>query len=155
MTLEEFSQKFYRDTRRNIEKHGQSLVLVGADGRDPGFVYTIGNAERGLPELLAVGVAAAVAMNALGAIMREMDRRFADGAVVDIGGKCPVRVIDACPTVKRKFTIQAGRFLETDDYDVQQVVVPDPQGRFPGDPDCAAPWRDLPLYPRKPEGRLQ
>jgi hypothetical protein len=150
--IEEFARKFYRQTRRNIETHGQALVAV-MDGTP--FVYTIGNHGRGLPELLAVGFSAPETMNELGRMMRHRGRRFDDGETVDVGGDCPVRMIDAHPAVKELFTIQVARFYGTADYDVQQIVAPDTQGRFPGDPDCAAPWRDLPLYPRKPEGRLQ
>lgn len=45
-----------RDVRRNIDSYGQQLVVIFPDGpNDSGFAYTIGNAERGLPELLLIG----------------------------------------------------------------------------------------------------
>lgn len=44
-----------REVEQNINAFGQHLFQVFADGAEPGFTYTIGNADRGLPELLLIG----------------------------------------------------------------------------------------------------
>jgi hypothetical protein len=51
------------------------------------FVYTIGNYECGLPELLLFGPAYRT-LNAITARMRDNGRAFADGEAIDLGGRC-------------------------------------------------------------------
>ena len=77
-----------REVRQNIEAFGQHLFQVFGDRPDPGFTYTIGNTDRGLPELLLIGdfpshIAAGL-LNELGAKMREDGKPLATG-LVDIG----------------------------------------------------------------------
>jgi Domain of unknown function (DUF4262) len=65
---------------------------------------------------------------------------------LDFGAKCPVRVYLADDSVKDEFTIQASAFYGDRDYLVMQVVVPDTERRFPGDPACAAPYSEITIY---------
>jgi hypothetical protein len=128
--------------QKNIKKHGQHVFVIF--DYEPPFMYTIGNHERGLPELLFVGDADdawAGVLNRLGYIMREQRRdAFRDGELVSVGGKFPVKIVNTSARAKLEFTLVVGQYYATDDYRVQQVVLCDTQGKFPGDPECAEPY---------------
>ncbi|APH74873.1 DUF4262 domain-containing protein [Aquibium oceanicum] len=101
-----------REVKQNIESYGQHLSQVFGDGSDPGFIYTIGNADRGLPELLLIGdfpshIAAGL-LNELGAKMREDGKPLATG-LVDIGWSIPVKVRQAGPLARSRYTIRGDR----------------------------------------------
>ena len=125
----------------NINMHGQHLfgIFPTEDGQEPAFFYTIGNALKGLPELLLVGnfppnIASGI-LNDFGQKMREDNKPLVEG-LVDIGWSFPFKVRNAGGDVRDRFTIQAGRFLDREDYDVQQIMVCDPEGKYPGDEGC-------------------
>src|SRR3546814_11685015 len=65
---------FYAAIDHNIMRTGQHLLAVFADGDDPAFIYTIGHALQGLPDLLLVGnfdrAVTGTLLNVLGARMR-------------------------------------------------------------------------------------
>lgn len=127
--------------------------MLAVFGGDQPFTYTIGNAEKGLPELLMVGIGSKTShdvLNDLSEKMVERGRAFDDLERVDVGGKVPVCVIEADDVVKEKFTIQVGGALGIDDrdYRVLQVLCPDEEGRLPWQSDCAEPYRSLPVYKR-------
>lgn len=129
-----------REVRKNIEIRAQHVFAVFPDGAgSPGFAYTIGNAIRGLPELLIIGnfapTLAAMILNELGDKMREDGRPFPEG-LVDIGWTYPFKVRRASPSARSRFTIQAGEYWRTEDYDVLQVMICDREGRYPGDEGC-------------------
>lgn len=121
-----------------IDSHGQHLIGVFPTHDDPGipFVYTIGNASIGLPELIIVGPFPAptvgAILNLIGVKMREEGKPFSED--VDIGGKFPLKVHNASGAAKSEWTIQAGQFLGHEDYAVQQLLLCDPEGRYPGEP---------------------
>jgi hypothetical protein len=142
-----FRNRFYRGIRADIENHKRSVICVGADEDNPSFAYTIGNQRRGLPELLVIGVDAAGAgiLNRLSDMMIERGCAFGDSELVSLGGKFPCKVVGAGERAQRDFTIQAGQFFGTETYDVLQVLTPDRDGRFPDEPDCAAPYCDIPV----------
>lgn len=124
----------HAQTRSNIDQHGQSVVAVF--GGQP-FAYTIGNAEKGLPELLLVGryspEFACTVLNGIGAAMRARGWPLEEHS---FGGKFPVKLRPAGPDARTEYTIQAGQFLDTEDYGVLQVLIPDPAGHYPGEPEC-------------------
>jgi hypothetical protein len=158
-TAEDFA-RFRRKTQENIERTGRSVVGVfpGANSEDPtndAFAYTIGNALRGLPELLLIGMYGETHMiNALSDRMIERGMKFGDGEVVSLGGPHPVRVFDADESVKDQFTIQATNYFGTREYDVMQVVLPDTEGRFPWQAGCAEPYRRVVVH-RAQQGALR
>jgi Domain of unknown function (DUF4262) len=135
----------------DIERNGRHIIGVvaclGTDDQDLPFAYTIGNAYGlYLPELLVIGPRSAFPiLNELSEMMIERDAAFTDGELVSLGGRFPVRVITASQEARENYTVQAGVFYGHDNYSLMQVVLPDGEGRFPGDPRCAAPWRDVPL----------
>lgn len=142
--------------RDNIARTGRHImgVFPDVDSEDPlneSFTYSIGNSLRNLPELLLVGLCGeSFAINALSELMLKRGRKFDDGEIVSLGGPFAVCVVDASEDVKREFTIQVGRQLgiADQDYDVMQVVLPDKDGRFPWQPDCAEPYRRVRTWRR-------
>lgn len=138
--------------RRNIDEHGQHLMRVLLTEDDPEgalpFVYTIGNYERGLPELLLIGFAERPflnILNQLGEIQRERKVGFYHGELVDLGGSYPVRIVDAGVVGRDEYAVQVSVFYGTDDYPVRQVLICDRAGRFPDNPECDAPYRSQPV----------
>jgi hypothetical protein len=100
----------------------------------------------GLPELLLIGgIAGADALNDLSQKMIERHAAFNDGELVKLGGKFPVKIVNADQRAQRDYTIQAGEHLGHEAYAVQQVLIPDRSGRYPSDPECAAPYSAVPV----------
>lgn len=124
-----------------VQHSGQAIqgVFPTAGDKFELFFYTIGNASRGLPELMVIGRlrndTAMLLLNTLGAIMREKGKAFEEG-LFDIDWNFPVKIRNAGAVVKDRFTVQAGQYLGREDYVVQQVMICDPRGRFPGDEGC-------------------
>lgn len=128
-----------REVKQNIDAFGQHLFQVFADGAEPGFTYTIGNVDRGLPELLLIGdfpsrIAAGL-LNELGAKMREAGKPLPTG-MIDIGWSIPLKVRKAGPLAQARYTVQVDEYLGHDRYSVLQIMVCDENGRYPGDPSC-------------------
>jgi hypothetical protein len=139
-----YAEKRSQEIRADIDRYGRHIVGVfpTKDDVGPPFAYTIGNEEKGLPELLVIGVSRNGGfLNILSDMMVERGGRFADGELVDIGGPYPVKVIDANATAQTEYTVQAGVFHGYENYSVQQVLVPDRDGHFPDDARCDARYR--------------
>lgn len=121
-----------REVMQNIDAFGQHLFQVFSDRAGPGFTYTIGNADRGLPELLLIGdfpshIAAGL-LNELGAKMRERASRCPP-ALIDIGWSIPIKVRSTGLHVRTRYTIQVDQYLGHDRYSVLQIMVCDETGR--------------------------
>jgi hypothetical protein len=141
--------------KKQIRRHGVAVISVRPDpGAAPDamcFHYTVGLHGDGLPELLLIGgedLSRALEVLAdLAEVMRERPARFADGELVSLGGKYPVKVInvghanlDEAWTVRMRYTCAVQYFYGTIEYDVQQMLVSDLRGRYPGNPACAEPY---------------
>ena len=140
--------EFYSRITDIIEEHEQYIQAVLGEVTRLAFGYTIGNTERGLPELLPVGNFShsdlGFLLNGLGETMRKRGRPFDNGEVVSYGGKRPVKIINA-GTQAKEYAIQVAEYYHTDEYAIQQVLVPDQEGRFPGETGCAAPFSEVPV----------
>jgi len=135
-----------------IAKDGQAVTIVYPTVFDPpdtlAFMYTIGNYGRGLPELLVVGtdsVIIANVLNRLGRIQRERGTPFADEELVSVGGKFSLRIVDAGEIGRTQYAISVGKYYDTQDYEVRQVLLPDLQGRWPDTPGCDLPYAEQPV----------
>lgn len=128
---------FYVKMANTIKAHGRQVLAIDSEGKAPPFFYTIGNHVKGLPELLLIGPWApelgCKALNILSEQMLERNHGFANGELANIGGEHSMQIWDATLVAKLQYTIQASEYFGTQDYAVQQVVIPDPKGRFPGD----------------------
>jgi hypothetical protein len=126
----------------NIEKHGQHVMSVaaGTAPADGDFAYTIGNHECGMPELLITGKISysfAPLLNQLGKVQRDRGFGFRDNEIVSLGGKYPVYMVDAGDAGRTQCAKFVGAYYGTNDFALLQVIFPDPEGRWPGDPGCA------------------
>jgi Domain of unknown function (DUF4262) len=139
----------------HIEQSGQAVQVVYLTADDPPgsqpFMYTVGNHERGLPELLIVGTSDpmfADVLNRLGNIQRDRGTGFADEELVSVGGQFPLRIVDAGEIGRREYATFVGIYCDTDLFEVRQVLLPDTHGRWPDSPECDAPYCNQPILSR-------
>lgn len=140
--------RFYASIRKTIDTHHQ-MVLGIPDGQIT-FAYTIGNTERGLPELLMFGAPpldAQVILNRLGERMRGLNMPFPSGQKISFGGKFPVKIVNVTDerTCKNDFTVQVGQFYNHENYKVQQVLICDKAGTYPDEFGCLPPFSKCPV----------
>jgi len=74
----------------------------------------------------------------------ERGRALEHEELVGVGGKFPLRVVDA-GDLGRHYAAFARIYYATETLEVRQVLLPDPQGRWPDTPGCAAPYREQPI----------
>jgi hypothetical protein len=137
---------FYDEISQVISEHG--WVIIGLGSENPlsfiPFIHTIGNYECGLPELLMIGPSDTEVLAAITVRMRNNDRAFADGETIDIGERYKPKAFWANDEA-REYTPEVGKYYGSNDYTVQQIVIPDKLGRYPGDRQCDLPFRWVPL----------
>ena len=141
-------RRLHDDIDGDVKRDGRSVMCIGGEEDSPPFCYTIGNALVGLPELLMIGSIKeqdANLLNRLSLKMLERHAAFDDGELVDAGTVLPLKVINADKRAHDEYTIQAGQHLGHENYVVQQVLIPDKSGRYPDDPECAAPYAAMPV----------
>ena len=135
----ELRDRFYRDIGNNIDRYGWHLMAIFGDDDGPQFIYTIGNHDYGLPELISIGCPPSL-FNSVCKRMHQQGRPFTSGELINMGGKYSLMALDAGEEAKASYTVQVGEWYQTDDYSVQQIIIPDTLGRYPGDPNCEAPY---------------
>jgi hypothetical protein len=135
--------------RANIDAHGQHVWIVvplkdGPPGEFP-FAYTVGNHERGMPELLVTGPVSSDMgrwLNYLGEMQRERNQGFEEGEIVRFDHGLALKMADAGSRGRNECAIGVSAFFDTDSFDLLQVLVGDTAGRFPDDPG----FTDDPYY---------
>jgi hypothetical protein len=149
-----FRRAFNRAVSNSIKRGTREFVRVCPTVNDEdefiGFSYTVGNAARGLPELLILGAYSPDICSALHKLSEKLVERgcaFSDGEEIFIGGKFPVKIVNADERAKHEYTCAATGRFGAQNYRVQQVLAPDRDGRFPGNPDCCAPFNVPVLSP--------
>lgn len=72
-------QAFLKKADEKIAESGRMILMVGGDAEQgtPGYAYTIGLTERGLPEIVAFGLGPEVH-----AILNDLSQRLMDGKVL-------------------------------------------------------------------------
>jgi hypothetical protein len=137
--------EFYQHMANVIAEKKRIILAIPNNKKEPGFFYTIGNQEKGSPELLVIGNfdpdAITILLNELSEKLLEQGKPFNNGELINLGGEQSVAVWSATDHVHTEYTIQAGQFYGNEDYEVQQVVIPDNNGRWPEDPLCHKSWR--------------
>lgn len=128
---------FQQQIQSNIDRVGQHVF--GASPTSPGdeaFLYTVGNALRGLPELLIVGniplEMGCMILNVIGDHMRK-NERAPDEGLLDLDWSFPFKIRKCSDLAKEEYTIQCGQFLGRENYDVLQVMICDKSGKYPGE----------------------
>lgn len=134
-----------------MDKHAQYAKLIEENGRavqgvwgDNPFCYTIGNHSKNLPELLLIGpfsppVITAM-LNHISDDMLKTGIAPAEGEL-DIGGNFPLMVRKCGEIAKSVYTIQVGQYYDTEDYGLLQIMICDPFGRFPLDPEIEPAYK--------------
>lgn len=123
---------FNTKVAQSIAKYGVHIVGVNTN---PPFFYTIGRHGLGLPELLLVGPFhhenAFDWLNRIHLILAH--RAAVQGETISLGGTFPVRLLNVTKQLSRvqgDYTVQVGEFYRTTEYKIQQVLIPDHQGRL-------------------------
>ena len=142
-----------RELRKQIDQHirkgRRSIIGVLATEDDPfpqSYIYTVGNAREGFPEIICLQAdlgGHGNILNLASDLQRNRGRAFDHREVVLLaqGARFPVKFLNVTnDLVKDQYTGRAGWYLRTEDYEIRQLVMPDTQGRFPGDPECAEPY---------------
>lgn len=125
--------------RENIRRYGWHATGVFASQGSPEYVYTTGLTETyGHPELVIAGLPARTGHSLLVAAAEriEQDGPLEDGTGYDrIASGFLVRARDVAPAFCRlEFSVSKAYYGRP--VAVRQLVWPDPQGRFPGEPGC-------------------
>jgi hypothetical protein len=136
-------------TAENIDRFGWKLCGVLGDGDHFPFIHTLGNHGCGLPELLTIGCDNGDVVNSVCELMRKRNRPFRDGELIELRYyEYPLKALDANDEAKI-YAWRVEAYYGTDDYTVQQLLIPDSSGRYPGDPECAVPWCLVPILKGK------
>ena len=142
MSDEQALLKILTRVRGDIARAGLSVIYIG-DGADS-YLYTAGRTNRHLPELLIIcPLVPQTAYGLMNAIDTAMPERLISGSMLDIGGEFPLKVLDAEDPRALEEYARIARQLYGNKVTVQQLVLPDLQGRYP--PDCAPPYSRQPL----------
>jgi len=123
----------------NVMRHKRHLMHIMCG--DGSFAYSIGNHTRNLPELLVLGnwpfdITAAT----LNLLSEKFEAEGEQLGVIDIGFTMPVKVREASAKAKEDYTFQATYWLNSQDYRVLQVMLPDKNGKYPDEEGCLTPF---------------
>jgi hypothetical protein len=127
-----------------VEASGWCIQAVdrGQDSNSPPYAYSVGMAKKGLPELLMTGVVPPLASHTLNQIcFKMMDGKIRGFDEEKISGLTPItfklRELDVKDV--EKFLPICIRYGKHTGKPIQfmQVMFPDGNGRYPGDPDCS------------------
>ena len=138
---------FASKLEETIRRTGRTIIGTwgGEEGSETAFAYTIGHADRDLPELIVTGMngdSAQYLLNNVGDMLfAQADRQVGDTA--DRGampreydlGHIKVRIVDA-PSAPGTHALQALYRAERKGVALKgckQIVWPDREGNFPGD----------------------
>jgi hypothetical protein len=163
MSTEEFLRDMDAKIKKGIAECGWFAISVGADGDGPGWTYTIGLRDRGWPEIIVWALSPLIAHKLLGAAIAEWEKAGgppADGAVTTELANMPTayRHLPQSEDLD-EIMQQAWNYYATPaaqpHMDAVQMVWPDPQEKFPWDPECdpnMASWQSY-VVDWRPAGR--
>lgn len=142
-------KKIYADIEANIEKHGLTVIGVFADpvGMKPTFSYSIGLTDRGWPEMIMVGLHAPYAKGFINALARRPEPPKI-GEQIDDLADLPIRIGAVSEEAIKAYMVQSTARQERTDGPrptAVQVIYPDKDGRFPGEPGYDLDPRTQPL----------
>jgi hypothetical protein len=120
-----------------ISDYGWGVIVVGGDSSQPSFAYTLGLADKALPELLVIGLPAPAAHSILNAAARvAVDAGgLAVGRPIEGVANMPLHVRPVDAAVARKVCRMAAVRVQAD-LAVHQLVWPSPEGNYPGEEGC-------------------
>lgn len=113
------------------------------------YAYTIGNALHGGPELLLIGSADPGVRDLLHHVSRMLPREPRSGYTFkpQAKGSVILKVVDANVGKASEVlhTLRIAEYHLATPFKLMQVLLPDPNGLYPGDPRCAEPYRRVPV----------
>jgi len=143
-------ETFLRAALDNVAGSGRHIQGVGPGEGKPAFCYTAGNCEKGYPELLLIGnfdprIIAQV-LNQMSDDMIENQARPEGKVLPWPDSEYPVlaRAVTDPAMVRDKYTLLVDDILCIKEYDIIQIVLCDPTGKFPGD-EGIEPYFDITL----------
>ncbi|MFI7208458.1 DUF4262 domain-containing protein [Micromonospora aurantiaca (nom. illeg.)] len=147
-------EDFMRRQGEMIDRVGWSVTLVHPSGDDDTgspYAYTVGLTAHGYPELLIAGLDPAISqqlLNDLAARVYDRAERFSHGQRIgDLIAGYDAAIIDGEPTEQMCPGAAIARYGQ-EQVRVQQIVWPDPDGRFPWDDGYAYPSEVQPVIDR-------
>ena len=147
MSDDDILAAFDAETARTIKRHGHQVVGVfDPDGEGVPFAYTVGRSLLGRPELFITG---GMPLHVLGRLLNDA-AAMDDEAPIEAGERrdgllagYPAWFVEADPRAAEMNValrlVPSARAL--------QVVWPDVDGRFPGDPGYGLTAEHQPLHP--------
>lgn len=128
---------FYNGVKENIDKYGVSLTSVfDPDDAAPPFTYSIGMSQLQLPELIIQGLppeSSAATINLIHEMAEQRSFDYSQPCIVTglLEGGYKLAFMPVDERCKKDYTIQVGRYYNSEHYDVVQIVVPDRNNLFP------------------------
>ena len=124
-----------------IARYGWYVIGVVGDTPGETFFYTVGLTAAEHPELVVSGLPQQTAHNILTELAIRVVRHGADisGELADVIRGLPVRIVDV--SAADVPTNVAFRIYGEERVSACQVVWPDPDGRFPWEPEFGLSWR--------------
>ena len=133
-----WAEKIDRKIAEGIERTGYYVVGVGAGPKTPSFFYSVGFYKHGHPEIVLTSLAPDNAHGMIAScyhLITDHDRCFTDGSESDEVANMPVRFRLTSPDpTAMPYTFcdrYYGHFVPR-----LQLIWPDTEGHFPGDPEC-------------------
>jgi len=118
-----------------IEEHGHMVQSVLSDGGLVGFSYTVGLSLSLNEELLVIGLPPTLATAALNGVARALAGGDPGATDLEIGLNVPVRLRECPKEEASRHLPLVGVLLPKSPGRIRQVIWPDPNGYFPGDPN--------------------
>ncbi len=123
-----------------IEKHGFTVMGVLSDGTAPGFAYTVGLSEKGLADVVVLGLDFGTAQQMLSAVaQRHMSKTLTDFNKVEEIATVALRLVGADDFGGQVMLSAKNRAIERGGvFTALQLIYPDEDGHFPDSPRCSA-----------------
>lgn len=155
----ESRDQYLRMVRENVEKFGwhDQGVFPTEDAPGNPFNYTVGLMENFThPELLIVGIDPRLAHQLLSAAVERIrdGEAFTDGSETASLTEGATRVTFRALTpeqVAATMGLARRYYVGNDDVAALQVLLPDPNGYFPGEEGCDSDWAGLQSIDEIPE----
>jgi hypothetical protein len=129
-----------------IAQHGWTVLGIERSTSFPQYSYTVGLVEKGMPELIMVGLdseSSRVALNRLATRLLGGEVLLAGAQLRDIIPLFPVEVRELSVAVASKNLRFSGLFAKNRPWRAFQVFWPDPAGLFPWDENFDTQWLQL------------
>lgn len=147
---------FLQDVMDTIDKHGRAVQGVFSNEGESTFHYTVGNAEKNLPEVIVAGLPMEVGHYVCNRASREAEEgtvTLVPGSVLPgyLGGNSEFDLVVCAVTDKHEANV--ARSLYGDNVEVVQLVCPDTSGYYPWEPQYGftdAMQKDWFVYPDLP-----